>query len=217
MYFTSTKWETECLFNKVINMIIYASILIKRENIMAGGRVIRVGDMTTHGGTVIEGDPTMILNGRAVARVGDLVACPTCRGIYPIIEGNPGLTSNGKPIAYEGCRTACGAQLLLKENATFIHNIPAGGTVSVPHETSGTLVEQQPHRQRMQGEEELNPNSYSGRFKVIDRSSGRPYVMKPVEVTCSDGQIMQCITDEQGYTPIISSERPTTISIKIME
>ncbi|WP_414499397.1 PAAR domain-containing protein [Zymobacter sp. IVIA_12111.31 C1] len=198
-------------------MIIYASILIKRENIMAGGRVIRVGDMTTHGGTVIEGDPTMIINGRAAARVGDLVACPVCLGVYPIIEGNPGLTSNGKPIAYEGCRTACGAQLILKENATFIHRVPSGGSASVQHETSAALAEQQVIGQRMQGRDEPNSRPYSGRFKVVDRSSGRPYLMKPVEVTCSDGQVIKCTTDEQGYTPVISSDRPSTISIKIME
>ena len=198
-------------------MVIYASILIERENIMAGGRVIRVGDMTTHGGTVIEGDPMMMINGRAAARVGDLVVCPACLGAYPIIEGNPGLTSNGKPVAYEGCRTACGAQLILKENATFIHRVPAGGAAAAQPETSGALVEQHASVQRMQRGEEPNSRPYSGRFKVIDRSSGRPYLMKPVEVTCSDGQVIQCITDEQGYTPIISSERPATISIKIME
>ncbi|WP_414501582.1 PAAR domain-containing protein [Zymobacter sp. IVIA_5232.4 C2] len=183
---------------------------------MAGGRVIRVGDMTTHGGTVIEGDPTMIINGRSAARIGDLVACPACLGVYPIIEGNPGLTSNGKPIAYEGCRTACGAQLILKENATFIHRVPAGGAAAQP-EASKALVEQQVRGQRMPRGGEPSSRPYSGRFKVIDRSSGRPYLMKPVEVTCSDGQVIQCITDEQGYTPIISSERPATISIKIME
>ncbi len=183
-------------------MIIYASILIKRENIMAGGRVIRVGDMTTHGGSVIEGDPTMIINGRAAARVGDLVACPVCLGVYPIIEGNPGLTSNGKPIAYEGCRTACGAQLILKENATFIHNVPLGGATSAPQTTGKTKEDDQ---------------CCKGRFKVIDKNSGRPRSFQKIEINCSDGQEIKCTTDKDGYTPIIKTEKPETVVIKLAE
>ena len=39
-------------------------------------RVIRLGDPTTHGGTVVSASSTTIINGIRVARLGDQVTCP---------------------------------------------------------------------------------------------------------------------------------------------
>ena len=39
-------------------------------------RVIRLGDPTTHGGTVVSASSTTIINGIHVARLGDSVTCP---------------------------------------------------------------------------------------------------------------------------------------------
>lgn len=39
-------------------------------------KIITVGDKTDHGGTVISGSPNHDIRGRAIARLGDSVACP---------------------------------------------------------------------------------------------------------------------------------------------
>ncbi|QAU24630.1 PAAR domain-containing protein [Dyella sp. M7H15-1] len=39
-----------------------------------------VGDNTTCGGKILTGSSTMSIDGRNVARVGDLVSCPAARG-----------------------------------------------------------------------------------------------------------------------------------------
>ncbi len=70
------------------------------------------GDSTDHGGTVLEGDKLFTADGKPVARVGDLVACPRCKGVFPIVSGSTNLIgSNGQKVARQGDTTACGAIL----------------------------------------------------------------------------------------------------------
>lgn len=76
--------------------------------------VIRLGDPTSHGGTVIAVAATHhCVDGIGVARVGDLCSCPQ-RGHGPctIVEGDPHYTVDGIPVAFEGHKTSCGAMLI---------------------------------------------------------------------------------------------------------
>ena len=78
-----------------------------------GRMVVRLSDTTTHGGQVITGCDHWTLDGRPVARVGDMVMCPQCNNqAYPIVQGDATITQEGRPIAFEGHLTACGAQLI---------------------------------------------------------------------------------------------------------
>lgn len=70
------------------------------------------GDRSSHGGAVLGGSPFTNSNGVPVARVGDMVSCPRCKGVFPIVEGHAQLRDRGTPIAYHGCKTACGANLI---------------------------------------------------------------------------------------------------------
>lgn len=75
--------------------------------------IIRLGDKTDHGGTVISASETFICFGKGVARVGDMVTCPiTGHGVTPIVEGHPTFTDKGKPVAFDGHRAACGCKLI---------------------------------------------------------------------------------------------------------
>lgn len=75
--------------------------------------IIRLGDSTDHGGTVITASSTMTVLGKPVARVGDLVSCPIKgHGVNPIIEGQPAFTDQGKQVALDGHKSACGCSLI---------------------------------------------------------------------------------------------------------
>lgn len=74
--------------------------------------VIRVGDKTSHGGTVLEGHPLVTVLGKAVAGVGHHVSCPRCRGNPVIVEGSSFVTMLGIPVAVHGMKTSCGATLI---------------------------------------------------------------------------------------------------------
>lgn len=83
---------------------------------MARRRAIVIGDRTTHGGVVLQGSFSMTVEGKAVSLQGDLVACPQCKGNFPIIEGAVNMSANGRGVALEGMKTACGAELIGSQN-----------------------------------------------------------------------------------------------------
>lgn len=78
-------------------------------------RVIVIGDKTTHGGTVLQGSHSMTADGKSIALQGDLVACPQCKGNFPIAEGSSKMSANGRGIALEGMKTTCGAELIASQ------------------------------------------------------------------------------------------------------
>lgn len=73
--------------------------------------VCRVGDTSTHGGTVQTGSPDVRANGLAVARINDTFLCPI-HGATPIVS-TPVTNdrANGRLIAAIGAQTQCGAVL----------------------------------------------------------------------------------------------------------
>ncbi|MEJ8824244.1 PAAR domain-containing protein [Variovorax humicola] len=80
--------------------------------------IILVGDRTSHDGVVITGSEIDVIDGRPIARLGDLVDCPVRypggvpHGINRIIEADVTTMLNGRPIALEGHRTECGCTLI---------------------------------------------------------------------------------------------------------
>jgi uncharacterized Zn-binding protein involved in type VI secretion len=90
------------------------------------GEIIRQGDPTSHGGTVLEGSLMDICHGKPIAYVGHKVACPKCKGTFPIIEGAMTTTFYGKGVALAGMKTACGA-VLIATQFTDVVEIGTGG------------------------------------------------------------------------------------------
>jgi len=72
--------------------------------------VARVGDKTSHGGTIETGCDAYQVEGKAAAQLGDLVPCPKCGGSFPIVTSQaPQTIVHGRPLAYHGDKLACGA------------------------------------------------------------------------------------------------------------
>lgn len=84
--------------------------------------VIRKGDTTTHGGTVIEGIDDYLVYDKAIACKGHMVICPTCKGSFPIAEGVTNAPIKGKYPAVEGMKTACGAKLIASQSQYQLDN-----------------------------------------------------------------------------------------------
>ena len=75
--------------------------------------VIRIGDKTSGGGTVVAGSSKMLFDNIGVAREGDPVDCPVPgHGRTVIAEGNAAFKDGGVPVAFEGHRCACGCVLI---------------------------------------------------------------------------------------------------------
>lgn len=81
--------------------------------------LIVMGDKTTHGGTVISADLTFDINGKCVARIGDMTVCPKCKGTFPITSGPSDLVDCvGNGYARHLDSTACGAKLISSQITT---------------------------------------------------------------------------------------------------
>lgn len=80
---------------------------------------IVVGDHTSHGGTVITGDLTSDIEGKPMARVGDMVVCPKCKGIFRIKTGADNMVDGAsRAYARDGDLTDCGAILIASQRLT---------------------------------------------------------------------------------------------------
>lgn len=85
------------------------------------GPLIRLGDKTSHGGTVIEASQHSDIDGAGIARMGDKASCPI-HGNTQIASGDMTLIVDGKPAARHGDKTACGATLIAGQQ-TSVDNV----------------------------------------------------------------------------------------------
>jgi uncharacterized Zn-binding protein involved in type VI secretion len=75
--------------------------------------IIRIGDKTTGGGTVLSGSLAMKFTGIGVARQGDPVLCPIPdHGCTVIAVGHPAFKDQGIPVAFDGHLCICGCALI---------------------------------------------------------------------------------------------------------
>lgn len=104
---------------------------------MAGRPIIRIGDKTSHGGTVKQGFPYYTIEGRSAAGLGHMVACPQCKGVFPIADGVPSFCVDGGLVAIEGMKTSCGATLIASQNIAVLD--PGPGAVAWAAVDAGRL------------------------------------------------------------------------------
>lgn len=100
--------------------------------------IILLGDTTSHGGTVISCSTLVNSHDKGWVRVGDMVTCPQCRGVFPFNQGNPAMLDEDKPVAYEGCKTACGAELKRSQQHTLTEPLKGAARRNV-NNTVGSL------------------------------------------------------------------------------
>lgn len=165
---------------------------------MAKRRAIVIGDKTTHGGVVLQGSFSMTVEGKAVALQGDLVACPQCKGNFPIIEGAVNMSSNGRGVALEGMKTACGAELIGSQNLMWADD---GKSY-----TTDTIIDNSE-------DEDSEEENYGIQYYLTD-DYDRPYANLPFSIKFSDHE-EQGYTDENGYTPFYNLANEEDVEIKL--
>ena len=85
-------------------------------------KVIRLGDPTSHGGSVTSAASHFTVMGIKVARLGDQCTCPIPgHDNCVIVEGDTTWLIDGRPVALEGHKTSCGATLI-----PTVHNVERG-------------------------------------------------------------------------------------------
>jgi uncharacterized Zn-binding protein involved in type VI secretion len=75
--------------------------------------IVRMGDLTSHGGKVVTASTTHTIGGIGVARMGDKLICPIAgHGVNAIVEGAANYLIGGRRVALHGHRGACGCRLI---------------------------------------------------------------------------------------------------------
>ena len=87
---------------------------------------VRLGDSTEHGGSVVAGNPRVMIEGAPAARVGDQHLCPRWDGCKPhvggpIAAGSSRVFIGGRPAArVDDAATCCGPSDRLVVGATRV-------------------------------------------------------------------------------------------------
>lgn len=174
---------------------------------MAKRAIVRIGDKTTHGGTVVSGDQTYIVHGKQVARVGDKVACPTCLGVYPIVSGASNVFSR-TPIARHDDVTACGAKLIASQYTT---------TIDDGEQESKALMSTVQQLVTSTNEEEENNSGTNAKssikFQAIDPDTGEIIPECPYVLTRINGAQHGGITDKNGFTEEVITTGPEKVAV----
>jgi len=177
---------------------------------MVARALARKGDKTTHGGVVVTGDPTFILHGQEVARVGDQVSCPRCKRMSRIVTGAPTLF-DGQLVALHDSLTDCGAKIIASQSTDFYDDGADDEQVSRTLSEKPALVESGFHPDENQNEE-----NKAIKFQAVDPENGKPLAKRPYIVTKEDGTQFGGITDSEGFTKAIESKNPEQIAIHFM-
>ena len=188
--------------------------------------IIVFGDKTTHGGTVISSSMVSDTNGKGWARVGDMVSCPRCKGVFPISQGDQSLIDEGKAVAYHGCKTACGATLISSQVVTSTKT----STGSAPKPESTPAMQSLAQSFGLIGPTLLgayqdeaivnvvsdNPK-FRGRFRVVDATTGAPIRNQAVRLRSTGGQYVTGNTDADGYTQWVERDAQESLAFDLIQ
>lgn len=179
-----------------------------------GKALARLGDRTTHGGKVITASPFTFSMGKAVARVGDLVACPKKRhGVNPIVTGDPTLIIDGKPAARHGDKCACGCTLIASQ-----HNTTTGGAGESSELLDDDSLAEMSFEDFFFAENDTftEPEPYDDHFMIVDPHTHRPVANSAYALVLSDGQTRYGVTDVSGKTQYVqTAESPDVVEIHV--
>lgn len=168
--------------------------------------VIVQGCKTDHGGVVLQGNPSISVNGIGMAGKGYMVACPKCKGVFPIAEGAPNFTlPDNAQVALAGMKTACGATLL---PSSFL-------VVVSPSSPMGSSLIGNPNDE---GEETTPPpEDHAGRFQLVDQNTGEPIANRRVRVTLGDGSSAIYASDDEGFTDWVYTPSEEEIHLNLVD
>lgn len=161
-----------------------------------GRRVIRLGDPTTHGGTVVSATTNYIMFGKEVAGRGDKVTCPRPgHGVVTIVEGDPAWTVNGKNVALEGHKCSCGCSLI-STLPNVVRSYEGGGTAADSKGAGAVSALSGSASTSRQSDQE----AFNDVYQLLDEKTGVPLAGFEYAIRRADGQLVYGVTDSSGFT-----------------
>lgn len=165
---------------------------------------ITIGCPTTGGGTVISGNSTFLVEGIAIACIGDKATCPKHKTTATIVSGDPYMQVMGKSVARVNDSLSCGCKLLPKQSLVVGATGPSKGEVN---NSSQNILNNNSLN-------EFSNEKYGHRFLLKDELSNEPLANICYEIK-KNGEIMHGTTDQNGFTEFIVDDAAFDITINI--
>lgn len=164
---------------------------------------ITVGCKTDHGGIILLGDSSFIVEGKAVHLDGMTHYCPKCQIQSKAIASNRVFfTVNGKSIVVANDTSTCGAKFLKISDLVVMDNGNGLGISQKSLNSTNSFV--------VESEAE-----YGQRFLLQDESTGEPLANICYEISKND-EVIHGITDNDGFTQFITSNKAEKIELRII-
>ncbi|MEM5369177.1 PAAR domain-containing protein [Paraburkholderia azotifigens] len=168
---------------------------------------IKLGDKTTNGGVVIEGDRTTTHHGTPLSYLGAKVMCSACGSVGMIVGTGPRrpFSFMGKDAALDGdicvCKCHPAPELLASQN-TMSESFETGELEAMGFGPSGKPLVRVP------------TGDFDERVRVVGLD-GRPLCGVPYHIRTALGEIYKGVTDESGHCPRIFTEEAQQLDIAL--
>lgn len=156
---------------------------------------IVIGCPTTGGGQVISGNSRFLIEGLAIACIGDKATCPKHNTVATIITGDPHRQVFGKAAARANDALSCGCRLLPMQNLVVGDNGASTGS-------NTTSTDSKPVQDSLRAND---LDDYGVKFQLLDRSTGQPLSEQYFKIVTSDGKTVEGFTDENGHTELVET------------
>lgn len=184
---------------------------------MGARAIIRQGDRTSHGGTVLEGHLFLIIHGKPAAGVGHKVHCPKCSGSIVIAEGAINAAMMGISIAVEGMKTSCGATLIASQITDTIEYGSGASPTAAPSQAApaasaalAAIIAGAP--KNVATADGAAKAKYDEQVRVLDQD-GAPIANMPYHITDESGKVYKGLTDADGCCERVHTEDDQSLAI----
>ena len=180
---------------------------------MGGKAIIRLGDKTSHNGTVLEGYPDNICMGKPIAGVGHKVSCPKCSGTHTIVEGVVSFSVMGKHVAVEGMKTSCGAVLIAGQQTDLVEAGGGGGSgASTAATAAAAAAAALAATTTSAAVAAANAGVFDEQFQLVDKR-GQPLAGAAYKIVSASGREVEGVTDASGKTQRVQTSTAETLQI----
>lgn len=176
--------------------------------------IIRLGDKTSHNGTVLEGYQDNICMGKPIAGVGHKVSCPKCPGTHTIVEGARSFFVLGVNVAVEGMKTSCGAVLVASQQTdTAEVGGGGGGGGAAAAATTAAAVAAAPAAAAAAAAAAVPADSkFDEQFQLVDKG-GKPLANAAYRIVSASGITVEGTTDAEGKTQRVKTSAEEQLQI----
>ncbi|MDR0234861.1 PAAR domain-containing protein [Acinetobacter sp.] len=168
---------------------------------------ITLGSPTTGGGKIISGQPSFLIEGKAIACVGDKASCPKHKCVATIMAGDNHMLVMDKAAAQHNSPLSCGCKCIGDQNLTVGDN---GGGLGISSKTESSTA-----MTNTNGFVPANSKQYGHQFQLKDELTDEPLANICYEVI-KNGEVIHGTTDENGFTELISSDKAEEIELNVI-